>query len=209
LHDGVHRDAVAHRWVERFREASGLPVGGWGVLRTEPEREAELAHAALTQHALEFYVANAELEYLYSGAAGPDAERFGRSRRFVAAFRAHRPTMPAALTSYCRADRHDLDWAAWAESAFVFAPQAYVNDFGTAAAPAACVAGARRFFPASAVHPLIGVHVGKAGRPSMSQYAELLERAGVRGFALYPAEVVTREEWLALGAAVDELELAD
>ena len=46
IHDGLDIDPIEGDWVRRFRAASGLSVGGWGVLRTEPEREADLAHRA-------------------------------------------------------------------------------------------------------------------------------------------------------------------
>ena len=50
IHDGLAADPVEGDWVRRFRAASGLRVGGWGVLRAEPEREADLAHRLLDHY---------------------------------------------------------------------------------------------------------------------------------------------------------------
>src|ERR1700674_5838693 len=35
LHDGLTSAPVDPVWLDRFRHASGLPLGGWGVLRTD------------------------------------------------------------------------------------------------------------------------------------------------------------------------------
>lgn len=202
LHDGLTEDPVEGDWVRRFREASGLPVGGWGVLREEPAREAALADALLGRHGLDFYVANAEAEYGYTAADGRSPERFGRSAAFAGAFRSMRPEFPAGLSSYCRPDLHDLDWGAWSARSFVFLPQAYVNDFGSRVAPAACALGAGAHFRTVSVHPTVGMHPGVRSSLGVSRYAHLLERAGTVGFSVYLAETrMTRDDWLALGQA--------
>ena len=209
IHDGVTMDPIEGAWVQRLRAASGLSVGGWGVLRTEPEREAELAHRLLDHYGLDFYIANAEAEYKFSNDDGPSSERFGRSQRFVERFRALEPETAAAVSSYCRADRQDIDWRAWRGSGFVFLPQAYVNDFGSAASPAACAEGAAEFFPASAVHPTIGVYTGQDGEPSPERYAALLDEAGTVGFSVYLAETrMYARDWNTFGKAIAEREIA-
>jgi hypothetical protein len=209
LHDGTAEDPVEADWVARFRRASGLPVGGWGVLRTQPVEEAAVADRQLARYGLDFYVADAETEYEYSGTTGPDAVRFERSRAFTAAFRALRPTLPAALSSYCRTDLHDLDWAAWQGSGFVFLPQAYVNDFGADAAPAACAQAAAPTFGAANVHPTIGMHPGAKRALSGAGYARLLRRAGTVGFSVYLAETrMDEDEWQSLGTAIASLGIA-
>jgi hypothetical protein len=201
LHDGVTEDPIDPVWIERFRAASGLPLGGWGVLRAEPEREAELASTLLTRFALHFYVANAEREYEFSGEGGPSHERSGRSRRFVTSFRTLQSTLPAGVSSYCRPDRHDIDWASWRTANFVFLPQAYVNAHGPKVAPLACVRAASAFFPPGSVHPTIGVF--RAPRSvSVRTYANLLADAKTRGFSVYPAEVVAAEQWRAFGVRI-------
>ena len=203
LHDGLAVDPVEGDWVRRFREASQLPVGGWGVLRTEPEREAELAHRLLDQNALDFYIANPEAEYKFSGDQEPSAERYGRSQRFVDVFRNLQPDMPTAISSYCRADKQDIDWRAWLRSGFVFLPQAYVNDFGEAASPAECVEGAAEFFPPKVVHPTIGVYTGQEGEPSPEHYSSLLDEAGTVGFSVYLAETrMDGAQWRVFGEAI-------
>ena len=204
LHDGLTEDPVEADWVYRFRLASGLPVGGWGVLRTAPEQEAALASSLVARYGLDFYVANPEVEYEFSGLDGPSGERSGRSARFVQAFRALRPApFPVGVSSYCRPDRHDIDWAAWRHAGFVFLPQAYVNDVGQDAAPAACVAGARGVFPPADVHPTIGMHVGREGTLDVATYVDLLAQAHTVGFSVYLAETrMTDADWRALGEAV-------
>lgn len=210
LHDGLDEDPVEADWVYRFRLASGMPVGGWGVLRTNPEGEAALADELLTRYGLDFYVANPEVEYTYSGPDGPSGDRSGRSQRFVQAFRAFRPApFPAAVSSYCRADRHDIDWASWRGAAFAFLPQAYVNDIGPEAAPASCVEGAQGFFPRGAVHPTIGMTPGSLSSLDVATYAALLDDANTIGFSVYLAETrMTDADWHALGAASAERGLA-
>ncbi|MFO7573127.1 MAG: hypothetical protein R6W48_11105 [Gaiellaceae bacterium] len=202
VHDGLVEDPIVADWVARFRRASGLPVGGWGVLREDPVREAALADALIARHGLDFYVANAELEYGYTASDGQSPRRFERSRSFVSAFRRLRPALPAGLSSYCRPDRHDLDWGAWADSGFVFLPQAYVNDFGPGASPVACARAARPVFGDS-VHPTIGSYDGALGAPSPERYARLLGQAGTVGFSVYLAETgMTEDEWSVLGEAI-------
>jgi hypothetical protein len=209
IHDGLTADPVEGEWVQRFRAASRLPVGGWGVLRTEPELESELAHRLVDHYSLDFYIANAEAEYKFSNDDGSSPERFGRSQRFVEAFRALEPDTPAAISSYCRADRQDIDWRAWNDSRFVFLPQAYVNDFGSAASPAACAEGAAGFFPTDAVHPTVGVYTGQQGEPSPERYAALLDEAGTVGFSVYLAETrMYAGQWHTFGKAIAELGIA-
>ncbi len=203
LHDGMAEDPIEGDWVYRFRLASGLPVGGWGVLRTEPESEAALAHALVERYGLDFYVANPEVEFEFSGPDGVSAERSGRSRRFVDRFRALLPGIPAGVSSYCRPDRHDIDWTSWRQAGFAFLPQAYVNDVGPDVSPARCVEGAASFFPRTAVHPTVGMHPGGLGTLAAADYVELLAEAGTIGFSVYLAETrMTDDEWRAFGAAI-------
>ena len=56
LQDGVNADTIEDDWVARFRRASGLPVGGWGVLRTQPVEEARLANSLLARNELDFFI---------------------------------------------------------------------------------------------------------------------------------------------------------
>jgi len=205
LQDGLSADPIEGEWVARFRQASGLPVGGWGALRTHPVEEARLASSLVERYGLDFYIADAEAEYSYSGAAGPERSRFRRSKQFVTAFRSLEPSLPAGVSSYCRPDRHDIDWSAWSSAGFAFLPQAYVNDFGAAAAPAACLHAAQAYFPAADVHPTIGMYPGLSRSLRAAGYARLLELAGSVGFSVYLAETrMTPDAWSALGAAIRE-----
>jgi hypothetical protein len=209
VHDGTTADPIDAGWIRRFRAASGLPVGGWGVLRTEPDTEAKLASSLLDRYSLGFYIADAEAEYKYSGDDGPSGIRYGRSQEFVEAFRTLRPDLPAAVSSYCRADREDIDWRAWASGGFDFMPQAYVNDLGDYVTPAECANGAASFFPADAVHPTIGMYPGQIDATSATTYANLLESAHTVGFSVYLAEThVDPAAWTVLGQAIDDLGIA-
>jgi hypothetical protein len=94
------------------------------------------------------------MEYEYSNQSGQSAQRFGRSAAFLSAFSAVEPQLPGALSSNCRADRHDIDWSAWRGAGFAFMPQAYVDQFGGAAASAVHAPGAAGFFaPATFTRP--------------------------------------------------------
>jgi hypothetical protein len=190
-------------WVARFRTASGLPVGGWSVLGDDAAADAAAAAQAVQDDALDFYIADAEQSYGYTQGATTSDVDYARSRQFVDAFRAAEPTLTAAISSFCRPDEHDLDWATWARAGFDFLPQAYVNDLGEMLAPAACVRGARKWFPPARVHPTIGSYAGMHGLVAPSRWLALLRRAHTTGFSIYPAEVgMSPEDWQAYGAGL-------
>jgi hypothetical protein len=210
IQDGTTAAPVDPVWIDRFRRASGLPLGGWGVLRTDPVGEADLVHRLLAQYDLTFYVADAEAEYGYTGPTGRSGARFHRSAAFAGELRRLDPGLPAAVASYCRPDQHDLDWKAWSAAGFDFLPEAYVNELGAAAAPAACVAGAAAYFPLDRVHPIVGMYEGKLGLGSVATYARLLRQAGTTGFSVYVAEQgMTDAKWGAFGRAISTLGIAD
>lgn len=212
LHEGVDVDPVAPGWIERYRAAGGPPLGGWGVLRTSPRQEAGIAVALLRRLHLGFYVANPEEEYKYTNLDGTSAERWNRSLEFARSFRQFTGSVPAAVSSYCRADQQDLDWKAWADRDFAFLPQAYVNQHGMPTAPRECVRGARGLFPPDGVHPTIGTYQSTIPVP-MDAYVRLLAAsalAGSRGFSVYLAETnVSDADWSILGAAVASGRIAD
>jgi hypothetical protein len=209
VNDGSTATPLDPVWIRRFRQASGLPIGGWGVLRTDPAGDALLASELVRQDGLDFYVADAEAEYGYTGPGGPSGARFHRSRRFVDTFRRLEPDLPAALASYCRPDQHDLDWKAWSDAGFDFLPEAYVNVLGASVDPSACVAGAAGLFPAARVHPIVGMYRGALGAGSASTYAQLLHAAGTTGFSVYLAEQgMTDAKWAAFGTAIRTLGIA-
>jgi hypothetical protein len=211
LGDGPSLAAPDAGWIYRFRLASGLPVGGWSVLRDDPVGEATAAAGLVSASGLSFYIADAEAEYAYTDLNGQsgDAVQYQRSQAFVSTFRSLQPSLPAGLSSYCRPDQHDLDWRAWAKAGFAFLPQAYTNDFGGAATPTSCVDGAARFFPRADVHPTIGSYFGSLGAvPPATSIADL-HAAGTTGFSIFPAEVnTTAEDWAAYGHGIATLGIA-
>jgi hypothetical protein len=202
----IDLDGLDANWIERFRLASGLPVGGWSVLGEDPAADAAAAAQAVDTGGLAFYIADAEAPYGYTQGATQSDERYARSRKFVDAFRAAEPSLPAAVSSYCRPDEHDLDWAAWVKGGFVFLPQAYVNDFGRRAAPTTCARAAAKWFPPAQVHPTIGSYQGTRGVVQPATWIALLRAAPTTGFSIYPAEVgMSPENWQAYGAAISAL----
>ncbi len=208
VHDGLTTIALEPGWVARYRAAGGPPLGGWGVLRTEPEREAALASDLVRRHVLAFYVANAEREYEWTNNDVRDDERLGRSRRFVDAFRARQPALLASVSSFCRADRHDIDWLAWRDAGFAFLPQAYANDFGPGFGPAGCAEGSTGAFPLDRIHPTLGTYPSRH-RVTAEEYTAMLESSPTRGFSLYLAETdMTPAKWRTYGRAAREVAAA-
>jgi hypothetical protein len=190
-------EPIDPEWVLRFVLASGLPVGGWTTLGTNPQADASFAVGLLKQNGLSFYIADAE-------ATDPGQPR--RSQEFVDAFRAAEPAMPAALSSLC--DAQGVGLQPWAGAGFVFLPQAYVDDFGANVSPAACVQAAAPF-AASEVHPTVGSYHGQRGWVSVQRYIRLLQQAGTTGFSVYPAETaMTEQDWQAYGNAIRTLHIA-
>jgi hypothetical protein len=193
---------VAHppstEWIARFRQASGLPVGGWTVLGDDPAADAAVATQGIAQYGFSFYIADAE---------STDPAQPQRSADFVAAFRAAEPTLPAALSSLCHADGVGL--APWAQAGFAFLPQAYVNDFGVGVSPSACVQAAAPWFPRSQVHPTVASYKGQLGTTKARHFAKLLKQAGTTGFSIFPAEAgMTAKSWQAYGQAIAKMHIA-
>ena len=185
-------------WAERFEAASGLPVGGWSVLGADPAADAAAVAQVLKSRGLSFYVADAEAAYN----GQPD-----RSQAFVQAFRALEPALPAALSSFC--DAEGLGLGPWAKSGFDFLPQAYVNDFGAAVAPQACVRAAAAWFPRARVHPTVACYGGQQGYVPPTQFAQLLAQAGTRGFSVFPAETLVQPgDWKTYAHAIASLHIA-
>jgi hypothetical protein len=196
-------------WIARFRTATGFPVGGWSVLGGYPKHDATVAAQSIKRDGLSFYIADAEEPYGYTDQGTTSDTRYARSRVFVTTFRKLQPTLPAAVSSYCRPDQHDIDWTAWVNGGFDFLPQAYVNDFGMAASPRACADGAAKWFPRSKVHPVVGSYSGLRGFVSPEIWVRLLRAAGTTGFAIYPAEVgLSDKDWAAFGQALKAARLA-
>ena len=172
----------------RFRLGSGLPVGGWGVCELDPDAEAGLASSLVQRYGLDFYVANPEVEYEFSGADGPSPERSGRSRRFVP-FRALRPApFPARrlLVLQPEPSRHRLGLLA---AGGLRLPPSGVRERHRRGRSARVVRRRRaRLLPPADVHPTIGMAPGRESSLDVATYVELLAQAGTVGFSVYLAE---------------------
>ena len=185
-------------WVARFTQTSGLPVGGWSYLAGYPHSDAGFAATQLKKNGLSFYIADAEAEYV---------GKPGASQKFVTAFRKREPTITAGLSSLC--DAQGIGLRPWAPAGFAFLPQAYVNDFGAAVSPAACVRAAAAYFAASAVHPTVGSYHGMLGYVPVQQWVRLLAKAATVGFSVYTAETeMTADDWQAYGLAIRTMHIA-
>lgn len=185
-------------WVTRFIQASGLPVGGWSSLVGSPHADAGFAATQLKRNGLTFYIANAEASY---------QSKPGASQEFVTRFRKLEPSITAGLSSLC--DARGIGLQPWAAAGFAFLPQAYVNDFGSAVAPAACVSAAAGYFPLSAIHPTVGSYHGQKGWVAAQTYTRLLAQAGTTGFSVYLAETnMDSNAWQAYGNAIRTLHIA-
>jgi hypothetical protein len=196
--EGRNEAQLAGGWLQPFREA-GIRVGGWGYNQTEPEQEAAFVAGLVGQYGLDFYFANAEAEYeAFKGDAS-------RSARFAEAFRARLPSLPAAVSSYGRADMEAIDWPAWRDRGFHFLPQAYFNE-REMWEPGLCVEGAvKAGWPKEMVHPTIGAH---GPRPPDNRavppadYAARLQAAGTVGFSVFMAHHYGDDEYRQLGEAI-------
>jgi hypothetical protein len=200
--DGETALPAPANWVARFRAVSGIPVGGWSVLRDHPAAEARLAATLLGRDHLDFYIADAEQEYAYTNGPEHSLAHQHRSGEFIAAFRALVPAMPAALTSFCQTEENDLDWQSWAAAGFAFLPQAYADQLGAEGTPTACVTAAAQWFPRSSIHPVLGIFAGPSPTPTPAEYAAQLAQAGTTGFSLFPFENADSTALAAYGAAI-------
>jgi hypothetical protein len=210
VHNGLQReneDQLGIDWHRRLA-STGVTVGAWGPLREAPEQEAGLAVELVTRYGLAFYVANAEYEYEFSGAGGGSNDRAGRSGRFVNAFRALAPALPAALSTFGRLDQHDLDWVPWRNGGFHFLPQAYPNEDSSLTVPL-CTTGCAQALASPRLdlqrvtHPTIGVYPGALGLVTPDDYiAQLAAEPRARGFSVYLAERMDPSWWGIYGQAI-------
>ena len=203
LHDGL--DLVEktdyNALIAEYR-ANGLDVAGWGVLRTQPKEEAQLAVELCAKYDLHAYIANGERELGYSQDAGPSGDAFERSDVWVSTFRA-RTDMELGFSSYAILANHDAHYVPWIEAGAVAMPQTYLNEFEWAT-PLAGIEGAidvkqphnapngwprHRVFPTIGNYPVAGKHL-----PSPQEYADHLRQAQVVSFSIYLGELVAHGE---------------
>jgi hypothetical protein len=192
--------------------AQGFGIVGWHVCRENPEAEAPVLAQQAQALKLDGIIANAEYEYEFSadkfGGDSQDARgaRYGRTKRFLTALRALLPTMPVALSTFGRADRHDLDWKSWIQDGAHFMPQAYPN-VAAELEVVACVDGAGKCLSSELswtpdrVHPTINMTTEGSGAIAPEKYAADLKASGARGFSVYLGEVMSADAYKALAPA--------
>jgi hypothetical protein len=211
IQDGVTPANVGHlrgSGTLGLLRTRGFRIAGWHVCRENPEAEIPVLVQQVAELGLDGIIANAEYEYEYSaGSSEPDrAERYGRSRRFLTAFRAALPNTPLALSTFGRADRHDLDWPAWIQDGAHFMPQAYPN-VAAELEVGLCVDGAGRCLSSAVswtpdrVHPTLNNTAEGSGLVPPAKYAADLAAASVKGFSVYLGEVMTEADYAALAPA--------
>ena len=180
-------------WIAVMRE-HGLKVGLWGWEDSNPWLAANLAAFQVRSSGADFYIADAEWDYLRARhSAG-----WWRSRIFASTFRSLEPGLPAALTTFGAAEAPwvlPIDFAAWRENGFDLLPQAYFNQFPKVDRPAQTVAHALRAkWPLERVHPVIGVY----RHYPAARYVPLLRAAGTTGYALFIGDQATPADYQAL-----------
>ncbi len=213
-HDGLTVNpevdkALQAGYIQKLH-AAGIKVGFWGVNRTEPEAEARVAADLVKKWGADFYIADAEIEYKYTSADGsPSAEAYGRSARWVKEFRKALPDVPAAISSYGRADMCDIDWKVWRDAGFDYLPQAYENEFDIYDVRESAKGAVKAGWALDRVHPTVGLWGGGQKRLVTSdEYMRELREAKTVGFSSYLAEQMSDADWAGLGEAVRQGGLA-
>jgi hypothetical protein len=128
----VHDPAEVSKYLDAYT-ARGMQRGIWAYLGRDPEGDAALLDQLITETSAHFVVANAEIEYKYTGGDGLQrcTECFDRSDVFIQAFRAKHPKIQLGLSTYGRLDHADLHYAAWLNNGNArVLPQAYPNEKG-------------------------------------------------------------------------------
>jgi hypothetical protein len=193
-HNGILRSYPQNaEWFQVMRD-HGLKVGLWGWEDAHPWLAAQLAVFEVRMTGADFYIADAEFDYLRE----PHTGNWFRSRIFAQTFRQFEPTLPAAVTTFGAAVSPwvlPLDFAAWRDHGFDLLPQAYYNQFPKVDRPDQTVAHARRAkWPLDRVHPVIGVYRKYAA----ANYVPLLRAAGTTGYSVFIGDQATRADFDAL-----------
>jgi hypothetical protein len=181
------------QWVDVMHE-HGLQVGIWGWEDANPWLAAQLAAFEVRMWGADFYVADAEWDYLRE----PHTGNWYRSQIFTKTFRQYAPNVPAALTTIGAAESPwilPLDYSAWRNAGFDLLPQAYYNQFPKVDRPDETVAHAKRAgWPLGRVHPVIGVYRNY----DAARYVPLLEAAGTTGYSVFLADQMTPGDYRSL-----------
>jgi hypothetical protein len=215
IQDGVKVESLGGPGALDSLRARGFKIVGWHVNRTDPEGEAAVLARQAQDLKLDGIIANAEYEYEFSanapefGGKEGGGERLGRSSRFLTALRALLPTTPVALSTFGRADRHDLHWASWIQDGAHFLPQAYPNvaeelEVGLCVKEAAnCNSTPKVGWTPDRVHPTINL-TGEGERPvTPAGYAQDILASGAKGFSVYLGEVMAEDAYKALAPAAN------
>ncbi len=201
--------ALQAGYIQKLHVA-GIKVGFWGVNRLDPEAEAKVSADQVKKWGADFYIADAEIEYKYTAGDGkPSPENYGRSQRWVKTFREALPDIPAAVSSYGRADMADIDWKAWRDAGFDYLPQAYENEFDIYDVRESAKGAVKTGWPLDRVHPTVGLWGGGQKRLVTSgEYMQELREAKTVGFSSYLAEQMSDDDWAGLTAAIRQGGLA-
>lgn len=217
-----------HRTVKFLTDAK-IKVGGWHFALADPRDEANLFAEQLTKYKMSFAVVDAEGAHDGNWPGGnPD-----RSKTFVDAYRAKKPKLPSALTTFGGAPapwvlghvRDDekgtpyynmgpMRFAPWWKNNFRFLPQAYPQIEGALHyEPVECVKHAiRAGWPLSWVHLMFGIYAekwsdgsihGMSGDAYIARY-KAARRLGVgKGFQTFLSETMLDKDYLALVKILD------
>jgi hypothetical protein len=184
---------INSQWVSVMR-AHGLKVGLWGWEDASPWLAAQLAAFEVQVAGADFYIADAEWDYLRS----PHTANWYHSKIFAQTFRQYEPTLPAAMTTFGAAKAPwvlPIDFASWRDNGFDLLPQAYYNQFPKVDRPDETVAHAQRAgWPVARVHPVIGVYHNYPA----ANYIPLLRSAGTTGYSVYIGDQATAADYDAL-----------
>ncbi len=193
-HNGIWDSRAPNQeWIEVMRE-HGLAVGIWSWEDSNPWLAAQLAAFEVRTWGADFYIADAEWDYLRA----PHTGNWYRSRIFTTTFRQYAPDVPAALTTLGAAEAPwvlPLDYSAWRDAGFDLLPQAYYNQFPKVDRPDQTVAHARRAgWPLDRVHPVIGVYRNY----DAARYVPLLRAAGTTGYSVFLADRMQPSDYRSL-----------
>lgn len=188
-------------WPQAMR-TRGITFGLWGYHMTDPAAEAKLASDLIGQfddaaHST-FYIADCEAEYTSWGG------EITRSAAFVKAFRALRPSRPAALTSYGGATLDNnlssvFDYRPWQQSQFDFLPQCYFQQ-AAELEPAHCIEQAvTAGWGITEIHPIVASYSDTLGRMTGAQNGYLLrnckKRFGIQGYSVFNGENMGSQDY--------------
>lgn len=188
--DGLWPLGIDPMWIDVMR-AHGLKVGAWGTAEQHPLIDAALGDLAVRTYGLDFYIADAERPYETNVNGG------WRSKAFVDTFRRLQPNLPAALVTFGAAPAPwvlPIDYATWRDAGFHLLPEAYYNQYAVYRPDLTVQHAERAGWPASLVHPVIGVY---GGYPA-ANYVPLLHDDGAQGFSVFLADSATAADYTAL-----------